>query len=345
MKKLLCLLICLMMTLPALAIAQEEEKVLNLLSWEYYVDDQTLADFEKETGIKVQFSPMDSIDNMLLKLSQNNGSEYDLILSSDYSLSILRKEGLIQKLDKAKLSNYQNLDERYLSQYYDQDNEYVIPYTAGTPLIVYDPDKVPFEIKSYSDLWDERLKGSIVTLDNPRVMIGIVLKTMGQSFNVVDPEILNAAKEKMMSLYDNILVFTDDSTNVPLDNGEVSVGFMYTPYVYMAVMNNPNLKVVYPTEGMGFGVDGFVIPANAPHPDNAHKLLDYLMRPDVAANCTMQQMYMCCNKAALPYLSEDFVNSPVIYIPDEILGKTEYIMDVGKDESLFSDIYTAFKMQ
>lgn len=344
MKKILAVLVCLLLTLPALAMAQEDN-IVNILSWEDYVDADTLAAFEQETGIKVVYSPMDTIDSMLLKMSQNGGSEYDLILSSDFSLSILRKENLLQKLDMAKLANYSNLDPKFLSQYYDPDNEYVIPYTAGTPLIVYDPAQVPFEIKGYQDLWDERLTDSIVTLDNPRVMIGIVLKTMGQSFNVVDPEILNQAKEKMMSLYPNVRVFADDSTYVPLVNGEVSVGFMYTPYVYLALQERPELKVVYPEEGMGFGVDGFVIPVNAPHADNAHKLLDYLMRADVAAHCAEYQMYMCCNQAAMELVSEEYRNSPVIYIPDEVLGETEYIMDVGENERLFSDIYTAFKLQ
>ena len=344
MKKITALFLCLLLVLPALALG-EEEKVVNLLSWETYVDDQTIADFEAETGVRVVYSPMDSIDSMLLKLSQNNGSEYDLVLSSDYSLSILRKEGLIQPLDKSKLPNYQNLDEAFLGQYYDPDDAYVIPYTAGTPLIVYDETQAPFEITSYEDLWDERLRDSIVMLDNPRVVIGITLMTLGKSFNETDPAVLAQAKDKLMGLYQNVRVFSDDATYVPLANGEVSVGFMYTPYVILALMERPELKVVYPKEGLGFGVDGFVIPANAPHPDNAHLLLDYLMRPEVAAHCSMTQLYMCCNKAAKPFMTGDFADSPVIYIPKDILGQTEYVMDVGESESLFTEIYTAFKLQ
>ncbi|MDO4548967.1 MAG: spermidine/putrescine ABC transporter substrate-binding protein [Clostridia bacterium] len=344
MKKLMALVLCMLMLVPA-GIVAEEEKVVNLMTWETYVDDATIAAFEEETGIRVVYSPMDSIDSMLLRLSQNGGSEYDLILSSDYSLSILRKEGLLQKLDKEKLSNYSNLDENFLGQYYDPDDEYVIPYTAGTPLIVYDSSQVSIEIDGYEDLWDESLYDNIVMLDNPRVVIGLVLKTMGQSFNTTDADILAQAQEKMMPLYDNVRIFTDDSTYVPLVNGEVSVGFMYTPFVYLALMDRPELTVVYPKEGMGYGIDGFVIPVNAPHPTNAHILLDYLMRPDVAAHCSMQQMYICCNEAAAEYVSEDFLNNPVVYIPDEILGEAEFIEDIGEYESIYSDIYTQFKLQ
>lgn len=344
MKKLISLLLCLLLMIPALATAQEEKQV-NLLTWETYIDDETIAAFEAETGIKVNYSPMDSIEDMLLKLSQSGGKDYDLVLTSDYSLSILRKEGLLQKLDKSKLSGYQNLDENFLNQYYDPDNEYVIPYTAGTPLIVYDTSAVPFEITGYEDLWDERLKDSIATLDNPRVMIGIVLKTMGESFNTVDPEILNKAKEKMMPLYQNIRVFDDNTPYTALINGEATVAFMYSSQVMLALASRPELKVVYPKEGMGFGIDGLVIPVKAPHPENAHVFLDYLLRPEVAAHNAETQGYLNVNKAAVPYLSQAFTSNPALYIPSDILGNTEMIQDVGDKESLFLDIYTAFKLQ
>ena len=340
MKRLIALLLVLM--LPAVALG---EGTLNLLTWEGYIDDETIAGFEQEYGVDVVYSPMDTIDDMLLKMSQSGGDDYDLVLSSDYSLGILRTQGLLQPLDLTKFTNYANLDERFLSQYYDPDNAYVIPYVAGTPLIVYDEAAVGFEITGYEDLWDERLADSIVILDNPRVVIGITLKTMGQSFNVTDPEILKQAQEKLMRLYPNIRVFDDNTPEVPLVNGECTVGFMYTPSVYFALQQRPDLKVVYPKEGMGFGIDGLVIPVKAKSVDNAHLFLDYLMRPEVAAHCAETQAYLCVNKAATAYLSEEFRNSPVIYIPDEVLGQTEYIENVGDAETLFTDVYTAFKLQ
>ena len=98
MKKWLAFLLCLLLVLPAAGVA-EEQKVVNIFSWLGYIDDEVIADFEAETGIKVIWSPMDSIDSMLLKVTEGGGADYDLILSSDYSLDILRKQGLLQKLD------------------------------------------------------------------------------------------------------------------------------------------------------------------------------------------------------------------------------------------------------
>ena len=174
MKKITALLLALcLITLPMLGLAQEE-KVVNVFSWSGYIDEVTLNKFEEDTGIKVIWSPMESMEDMLNKMYQG-ASGYDLIISSDYTLDILRQAGLIQKLDKSLLPNYENLDPQFLGQYYDPTDEYVIPHIAGCPLIIYDPSVVPFEITSYEDLWRPELADSVATLDNDPFMRPAVL--------------------------------------------------------------------------------------------------------------------------------------------------------------------------
>ncbi len=343
MKKWTAIILALLLMLPAMSFA--EDKVLNILSWEGYVDADTIAAFETETGIKVIWSPMDSIDSMLLKVTQGGGSDYDLILSSDYSLDILRQQGYLQKLDLSKLNNYANLNESFLNQKYDPANEYVIPYMAGATLIIYDPALVSFDIKGYSDLWNAELKGSIAALENARVLCGMVLKTMGKSMNETDEAVLAEMKDKMMPLYQNIYSFGDQETYTTLVSGETSVAFTYAAFAHLLLQDRPDLQVVYPEEGLGFGVDGFVIPDGAKNSDNAHAFLDYLMRPEVAAHNAEYQGYMCVNKAAEPYLSEAFFASPAMNIPADNLATAEFVESVGAVETLFQEIYTAFKNQ
>lgn len=344
MKRLITLLLCLLLAVPAFGVA-EEEKVLNILSWEGYIDADTLANFEEETGIKVIWSPMDSMDSMLLKVTQGGGSDYDLIISSDYTLDILRKQGLLQKLDMSKLTNYGNLDETFLNQKYDPDNEYVIPYMAGCPLIIYDPAAVDFEITGYEDLWNEALADSVAMLDTPRVVCGITLKTMGKSMNETDPEVLAQMKEKLLPLYPNIRAFGDTEAYTAMVTGETSVGFLFTPFIYMIQMERPDFKVVYPKEGLGYGIDGIVIPAGAKNVENAHIMLNYLMRPEVAATNADNQYYMCVNKAAWDYVSDTYKNATVMHVPAEYLVDAEFIEDVGATETTYQEIYTAFKNQ
>ena len=107
--------------------------------------------------------------------------------------------------------------------------------------------------------------------------------------------------------------------------------------------DRPDLAVVYPAEGMGFGIDNLFIPVNAPHPENAHFFLDFLMRPEIAVNIAELQGYLNCNAAADALLSEEFKGNPVLYIPPGVLGQTEFIQNVGEAQLIYNDIWTRFK--
>lgn len=249
----------------------------------------------------------------------------------------------MQKLDKAKLSNFENIDPNFQSQFYDPENEYTVPYVAGTPLIIYDPALVDIEVTGYESLWDESLRDSVVLIDDARNIIGITLKTMGESFNVTDPEVLKAAEEKLMQLKANVRVLDYDRPDQAMTSGEASIGYMFTPGVLWALDERPDLEVVYPAEGMGFGIDNLFIPVNAPHPDNAHQFLNFLMRPEIAVNIAEMQGYINCNRAADSLLSDEFKANPVLYIPSDVLGNTEFIQNVGDAQLIYNDMWTRFK--
>ncbi|MGI6724947.1 MAG: ABC transporter substrate-binding protein [Christensenellales bacterium] len=346
MKKLLSVLLALfLLTSLTLPLANaEEEKVLNFFSWATYIDDATVARFTEQTGIRVNYTTFASNEEMLLKMTMT-GNEYDVILASDYAINMLRKDGKLLPLDKEKLPNYGNLDPDFLGQYYDENNEYTVPYTAGTPLIVYNPDLVDIEITGYEDLWNPALKDSVVIIDDARNIIGITLKTLGYSFNTTDDGQLAQAREKLMKLRPNVRSFNYDTPHNDLISGEVSVGYMFTPFVLLAMDEMPNLKVVYPKEGMGFGIDSLVISANAPHPDNAHVLLNFLLDSQVAGNTAGMQYYLSPVATAYEYIPEYLRDNPAIRIPKEILGETEFIMDLGEYESKYQEIWAEFKLQ
>ena len=346
MKKLLSalLVLALMLSLTLPLVQAEEEKLLNVFTWATYIDDATVAKFTEETGIKVNYTTFASNEEMLLKMSMSS-NEYDVILASDYAINTLRKQDKLQKLDKSLLPNYDNLDPAFLSQYYDENNEYTVPYTAGTPLIVVNPALTDVEITGYEDLWKPELKDSIVIIDDARNIVGITLKTLGYSFNTTDDKELAEAKEKLMTLRPNIRAFNYDTPHNDMLSGEVSVGYMFTPFVLLAMDGNPDLKVVYPKEGMGFGIDSLVIPANAPHPKNAHALLNFLLDSEVAGNTAGMQYYLSPVKTAYEFIPEYLRDNPAIRIPEEILGETEFIMDVGEAESKFQEIWAEFKLQ
>lgn len=346
MKRILALVLS-MMLMAAMAVtpaAAEEEKVLNIFTWATYVDDETLANFEAETGIKVNYSYFSSNEEMMAKLQANGGSEYDIILASDYALATMREQNLLLPLNKDVLPNYANLNTNYLGQYFDPNSEYVVPYVVGTPLIIYDPALVDIEIKGYADLWDPSLADSIVVVDDARNIIGITLKTMGKSLNETDPAVLAEAKTRLMPLYGNIRIFDYDTPYSAIISGEASVGYMFTTQVIVSILERPDLVVVVPEEGVGIGIDGFAIPVNAPHPEAAHIFLNYMMDAEVAAHCAEWQYSPTPNKAAEPLLPDWLKNSPVL-LTDEQAAGAEMMRNVGESEQVYQDIWMEFKQQ
>ncbi len=345
MKRKILSIVLLALVIAAVPLAsgcQQEQKVLNIFTWADYFPQEIQDSFTAETGIKINFTGFESNEEMLMKLEAVKGGEYDIVLASDYILDIARKQGLLKELDKSKISNYANIDPFFQSHYYDPNNLYTIPYAAGTPLIVYDPNIVTFEIKGYKDLWNPELKDSIVLMDDRRNVIGMTLKSLGYSLNSTDPAELEQARAKLMELKPNVRVLDYDLPHDRMISGETSVGYMFTPQIVMALAARPELKVVYPEEGMGYGIDSVVVPVNAPNADNAYKFIEYILDPERSAFISEYELYMNCVAPAKDFLSEEYLNNHALYIPKEILGETEFMMDVGEMTPVYDEIWTEY---
>ena len=146
------------------ALADDNELVL--FTWENMFPQEVLDGFEEETGVKVVYSNFDTDETMLEKLSQAKGGDYDVVVADDYIIEQAVNEGLVSELDKDAITNFGNINPLYQGQFYDPDDKYTVPYGAGIPLIVYDPEMVDFEIKGYSDLWNEELKDQVAITAN-----------------------------------------------------------------------------------------------------------------------------------------------------------------------------------
>ena len=344
MKRLLAVALALVLAIAAGCAFAEEEKVLNVFTWEGYFDETTLSQFEEETGIEVNYSVFATNEEMLLKMQAGDISDYDIILASDYAISALRKDGKLLPLDKSLLPNWENLNPDYLNQYFDPDNIYSMPYAVGSPVIIYDPAQVEGEITSFADLWDEQFADNLWLLDDARVMIGETLKMLGYSYNTTDPAQLEEAYQKLLELKPNIRVLDYDLSYFYLAKGEVKAAYLFTPYALFNLMENPELKCVFPDEGIGFGVDSIVIPASARHPENAHAFMDFYLRPETAAFVAEWQGYINPNAAADALIDPDYAALSCFNIPEELLATREYVEDLGAEESLFQDVWTNFKL-
>lgn len=314
-----------------------DDKELVLFTWQGMFPQEVLDGFEEETGVKVIYSNFDTDETMFEKLSMAKGGDYDFVIADDYILETVIANGLAQELDKESLENIGNINPLYQGQFYDPEDAYTVPYGAGIPLIVYDPEQVDLDIKGYSDLWDKSLEDSIALVGNYRVINGITQLSLGKSMNEEDVDVIKETGKKLQELAPNVRMIQDDNTQNALLNGEASVALLYTSQVTAALAENPDLKVVYPEEGLGFGIMGAFIPSQAPNKDAAYSFLDYLMQPEIAAQCTNYIGYYSTNKAA-----DEFVNENLV-VPDDVT-KGEIVQNVSQEaEEQYNKNWTEFK--
>ncbi len=339
-KKAAAVMLCAALTaamVTGVSVSAKDKDELVLYTWDGMVPQEVLDDFEKETGTKVVYSNFDTDETMLEKLSQAKGGDYDVVIADDYIIESAVKEGLVQKLDKDAITNWGNINPLFQGQFYDPDDEYTVPYGAGIPLIVYDPDQVDIDIKGYKDLWDPSLEDSVAIIGAYRVICGITQLSMGESMNEDDVDVIARTGEKLQELAPNIRLIQDDNTQNALLNGEASVAFLYTSQVTQALKDNPDLKVVYPEEGLGFGILGTFIPSEAPNAEAANEFINYLLQPEVTAKCINSVGYYNTNKAADDLVDENLV------VPDDVT-KGESIENVSQEaEQEYNKIWTEFK--
>ena len=337
-KKLLAAILTVAAVCGSVAPVYAADSELVLYTWEGMFPQEVLDDFEKETGVKVVYSNFDTDETMLEKLSMSKGGDYDIVIADDYILETAIQEGLAEKLDKDSLENIGNINSLYQGQFYDPDDEYTVPYGAGIPLIVYDPEQVEIDIKGYKDLWDSSLEDSIALTANYRVINGITQLSMGESMNEQDVDVIKKTGEKLLELAPNVRLIQDDNTQNALLNGEASVGFLYTSQVTAALQENPDLKVVYPEEGLGFGVIGMFIPSQAPDNDEAYQFVDYILQPENAAKCFDYIGYYCTNKAA-----DSLLENQDLVVPDTVKEGSSVENVSAEAEEQYNKNWTEFK--
>ena len=346
MKKLLSAALAallLVSTLGACGSSGGENGQLVLYTWENMFPQEVLDGFTQETGISVTYTNFDTDETMLARLEAAQGGDYDLVIADDYIIETAIQEGLVQELDTSRLENYGSINPVYQGQFYDPEDQYTVPYGAGVQTIVYDPSLVDIEINGYADLWDASLEDNLGVIGNFRVINGMALKVLGESYNTEDVAVIEEAGQKLLELAPNIRLIKDDNTQDDLLCGEVGAAVMYTSMVTMAKMANPDLEVVFPEEGIGFGVMAQFIPANAPNADAAYQFIDYILQPEISAQCFEYLGYYCTNLDAEQYISEEYRD--FLTLPADIdTSNMEMIENVSAEALEVHDrVWTEFK--
>ncbi len=338
MKKLLIILFVILCTG-----CNNNQEQLNVLNWTSYIPDSVIRNFEKETGIKVNYSTYSSNEELLAKVSNAKEGTYDLIFPSDYMIEIMKDRGLLEKLDKTKLTNIDNLNSNYLNLEYDLNNEYSLPFIAASTVISVNREKIKEDITSYNDLLNPKYKDEIVLIDDQRIIIGMALLANGFDMNSTNPDELEIAEEWLLKLKPNLKAYDSDSPKNFLIFEEASIAVLWNAEGAIAKEENNNIENIFPKEGFALSIDNFAILKNSNNQEEAYKFIDYILRPEIMKEIINSYPYKNINKETDKILDDDYLNNNAANISDETLKNGIFVKNIGSNIKLYDHIWANIK--
>ena len=242
------------------------ERTVNVCGWGENIDPELIDRFEQETGIQVNYQTAESNETMYALIKQG-GTDYDVIVPSDYMIGQMIAEGMLAELNYDNIPNFSLIGEAYKNLSYDPENKYTVPYTWGTLGIIYNPDMVGGDIDSWGALFDQAYAGQVGMIGNPRDAIGAALLYLGYSVNTTDEaEIRQAcqliADAKAAGVYQGFFM---DQLYDKMEAGETAVCTYYAGDFLSMYANNPALRFVVPKEGSNWFVDAMCVLKDAEH--------------------------------------------------------------------------------
>ena len=341
--------------------AAQEEKILHVFNWSDYIAEDTVPNFEKQSGIKVTYDVFDSNDVLETRLLAGN-SGFDLVVPSASFLERQIKAGVFQKIDKSQIPNLKNMDPDIMSRVglHDPNNEYAVPYLWGTTGIGYNEDKIKKILgdarpDSWNYIYDPKLVAKfkdcgLSLLDAPDEILKTVLAWMGRDPNSQKEEDLKAAEAKLMPIRPFVRKIHSSQYIDDLANGDLCIAVGWSGDILQArdraaeAGQGVKIKYAIPKEGTIVWFDMLAIPADAKHPKNAHAFINYLMEPQVAANDSNFVNYANGNAASFPMVSDEVKNDPGIYPTPEVKAKLFPSLAYGEDfQRLMNRMWTKFQ--
>lgn len=342
LSKALWVLAALVLLSAVLTGCTRDKPTIYVYNWGDYIDESILEEFEKETGIKVVYDTYATNEDMYVKIKAG-GSSYDVIFPSDYMLTRMIEEGLVQKLDLTKIPNAKYIEPRHLGWDYDPKNEYSLPYYWGTVGILYNTTMVDDPVESWDILWDPKYEKEILMLDSQRDSIGAALLKLGYSINTKDPQELAEAAELLKQQKPLVLAYVVDEGKDKMVAGEAALALTWSGEAMYAIGENPDLSYAIPKEGTNLWFDVMAIPKGAKNIEGAHKFMDFLNRPEIALRNAEYTGYSTPNLAAWEMLPEEVRNDPRAYPSEEVLANTEVFVSLGETLKEYDRIWTEVK--
>ena len=310
---------------------------INVFNWGEYISDgydNTLdvnAEFEKITGIKVNYSTFDSNESMYAKL-QGGGVAYDIIIPSEYMVERIKEEGMLKKIDTSKLSNYKFIDDKYKNLYFDKNNEYSVPYSVGMVGLIYNSKVVDSkDANTWGLLWNPKYKDNgILNFNNPRDAFATAQLYSGIDINTTKTSELKAAAEQLKRQKKVLQSYVMDEIFDKMESEEAVAAPYYAGDFLTMYENNKNLAFSYPQEGTNIFVDSMCIPKCTQNYEAALMYINFLLEPQVAKANAEYITYATPNSAVLEMDDYLYKDNQILYPSKENTPKTFYYHNLDK---------------
>jgi putrescine transport system substrate-binding protein len=345
------------------ASAQEEEKVLNVYNWSDYIAEDTIANFEKETGIKVRYDNFDNNEILHAKLVAGK-TGYDVVVPSSYWARIQADGGLLRKLDRNQLPNWKNLDPGILATMarLDPGNQYMVNWLWGYTTVGINVDKVKAALGSTpmpDNVWDlvfkpeyiSKLKSCGVSfLDSATEIIPAALHYLGKNAYSNNPADYTGVAPLLKSIRPYVTLFSSSGYINDLASGSICVALGWSGDINIARQRaidgktGQKIEALIPKTGGILFFDTMVIPVDAPHPGNAHKFINFIMKPEVHASLTNKVFYANPNKESKKFVKPEVAANPTVFLPEADLKKMSEPAALNNDtRRTMTRLYTSFK--
>lgn len=318
-------------------------QVLRVYTWSNYFPDEILARFTQKTGVKVELTYMSSNEEMFAKL-RAGASGFDVIQPSDYMVRRLAELSMIQPLDHRRLPHLSHLDDYYRNLPYDPGLRHSVPFTWGTTGIAVNTAKVkvPADGVSWRLLLESPDPGHTSLLDDMREVFAAVLKFRGLSINTGDKKELEAAKQDIGRVKNRILTFSSEPRPLLLRE-ELTVAHVFSVDAIQAHAEKPAVRYFIPKEGGTIWTDNFSIPVSSRNVEGAHAFIDFFLEPDNALEIARSNLLATPNRSARERLPAEQRANPNLYPPAEVLGRMQFLEDLGDLMPVINRMWTELK--
>ena len=306
-----------------------EEPKLNFYNWDTYIGETTLDDFKKASGITVKMDLFADNDELFAKLKMGNPG-YDVIVPTNDYVEQMIIVKMLEPLDLSMIPNLKNLNPAFQDSDFDPGRKHSIPYMWGTQGIGYRKSRVNGVPDSWKVVLDSDEYSGRIALLNEGVL-GAALKYLGHSYNSKNLAEIKQAEELLIRQKPHIKVFAEDNGQDLLLSGEVDLTMEWNGDILQVMAEDDDLSYVVPKEGSLVWQDCLCIPTGAPHPENAHKFINFILDAKAGAAIAEKIQYATPNDAARKLLSDDYNKNPAIFPSQATLGRCESAIYLGED--------------